>query len=88
MPLDDDARSYSRSNNSDGAACSTMGCSHHHMPLVRCNAMAWRDETKEEGARLKVLVTRSDKSGDGGNGDTVQHISFPHIISFTGRETS
>jgi hypothetical protein len=30
------------------------------MQLVRCNAMAWTDETEEEGARLKVLVTRSD----------------------------
>ncbi len=60
MPVDDDARRYSSSNNSDGAACSAMGCSHPHMPLVRCNAMAWTDETEEEGARLKVLVTRSD----------------------------
>jgi hypothetical protein len=29
------------------------------MPMVRCNATAWTDET-EEGGRLKVLVTRSD----------------------------
>ncbi len=33
-----------------------MGCSHPDMPLVRCNAMVWTDET-EEGA---VLVTRND----------------------------
>jgi hypothetical protein len=59
LPVNDDARHCSRSNNSDGAACSTMGCSHPHMQLVRCNAMAWTDET-EEGAQLKVLVTRSD----------------------------
>jgi hypothetical protein len=30
------------------------------MPLVRLNAMAWTDETEEEGVQLKVLVTRSD----------------------------
>jgi hypothetical protein len=53
MPVDDDARRCS-SNNSDGAACSAMGCSHPHMPMVRCNAMAWTDKT------LKALVTRSD----------------------------
>ncbi len=28
--------------------------------MVRCNAMAWTDETEEEGAWLEVLVTRSD----------------------------
>ena len=58
MPVDDDARRRS-SNNSDGAACSAMGCRHPHMLMVRCNAMAWTDET-EEGSRLKVLVTCSD----------------------------
>jgi hypothetical protein len=57
MPVDDDARRCS-SNNSGGAACSTMGCSHPHMPMVRCNAMARTDET-EEGAWLKVLVARA-----------------------------
>ncbi len=62
MPVDDDARRCS-SNNSDGAACSAMGCSHPHMPMVRCNAMAWTDET-EDGALLKVLVTRSDPVAD------------------------
>jgi hypothetical protein len=59
MPVDDDARRCSRSNNRSGAACSSMGCSHPHMPMVHCNAMAWTDAT-EEGARLNVLVTRSD----------------------------
>jgi hypothetical protein len=34
------------------------------MPLVRCNAMALTDETEEEGALLKVLVTRSDPVAD------------------------
>jgi hypothetical protein len=58
MRVDEDARRCS-SNNSDDTACSTMGCSHPHMPMVRCNAMAWTDET-EERALLKVLVTRSD----------------------------
>jgi hypothetical protein len=43
----------------DGTACSVMGSSHPHMPMVRCNAIARTDET-EEGGRLKVLVTRSD----------------------------
>jgi hypothetical protein len=57
MPVDDDARRRS-SNNSDGAACSAMGCSHPHMLMACCNTMAWTDET-EEGALLKVLVTRS-----------------------------
>ncbi len=60
MLVDDDARRCS-SNNSGGAACSTMGCSHPHMPLVRRNAMAWTDET-EEGAWLKVLVARAIQS--------------------------
>ncbi len=46
MPVDDDARRCS-SNNSDGSACSTMGCSHSHMLMVRCNAIAWTDETEE-----------------------------------------
>jgi hypothetical protein len=58
MPVDDDARRGS-SNNSDGAACSAMGCSYPHKPMVRCKATAWADET-EEGGRLKVPVTRSD----------------------------
>jgi hypothetical protein len=58
MPVDDDARRCS-SNNSHGAACSTMGCSHPHLLMVCCNVMVWTDET-EEGALLKVLVTRSD----------------------------
>ncbi len=57
MPVHDDARRGS--SNSHGAACSAMGSSHAHMPLVRCNVMAWTDEM-EEGGRPKVLVTRSD----------------------------
>ncbi len=80
MPVDDDARRCS-SNNSDGATCSVMGCIHPHtMQMVRCNAMAWMDETKE-GALLKVLVTRSDpvkgssvgyNGGDGSGSDTAR----------------
>jgi hypothetical protein len=56
MPMDNDA-------SSSGATASEMGSSHPQMPMagVRCNAMAWTDETdeKEEG-RLKVLVISSD----------------------------
>ncbi len=57
MPVDDDVRRGS--SNSGGTACCAMGSSHPHMHMVRCNAMAWTDE-KEEGGRLKVLVTSSD----------------------------
>jgi hypothetical protein len=62
VPVEDDARRYSSiSNNSDdGAACSgAMSGSHPHMPLVRCNAMAWTDETEEEGARSARTRTTS-----------------------------
>ncbi len=52
MPVvvDDDERS-----SSSGAAAGGSG--NHNMPMARCNAMAWTDETE---GRLKVLVTRSD----------------------------
>jgi hypothetical protein len=58
MAVEDDARCYSSISNNgyDGA----MGCSLPHMPLVRCNAMAWTDETEDGGALLRVLVTRHD----------------------------
>ncbi len=50
MPIDDDD-----THRSGGAAASVRG--NLPMPIVRCNAMSWTDETEE---RLKVLVTRSD----------------------------
>jgi hypothetical protein len=70
VPVEDDARRYSSiSNNSDdGAACSgAMGCSHPHIPLVRCNAMAWTDET--EGAGDAPRSRRGYNGGDGGGDD-------------------
>jgi hypothetical protein len=59
---DDNAR-RSSSNSGGGTAGSAMGSSHPHttMPMVRCNAMAWTDET-EDGGWLKVLLTRSDST--------------------------
>jgi hypothetical protein len=39
------------------AASASVSITYMPMPMVRCNAMAWTDETE---GRLKVLVTRSD----------------------------
>ncbi len=42
---------------SAAAASASVSVAYMPVPMVRCNAMAWTDETE---GRLKVLVTRSD----------------------------
>ncbi len=45
------------------------------MPIVRCNAMAWMDET--EGPVPKVLVTRSDPAA--GTAVTTEEQAMPRM---------
>jgi hypothetical protein len=60
MPVDDKRNEgHHEARSSGGAAAASVGVD-MPMPMVRCNAMAWTDETEKEG-RLEVLVTRRDQ---------------------------
>ncbi len=60
MPVDDGAAAVGSSSGANRAM--------PKMPMVRCNAITWTDET--EGAALKLLVTRSDPDPVTGTAET------------------